>query len=210
MTPLLALGLLIAALALRMSVRPRRRAGAARSGAVPAAARAARQALSSRESAQLRGARARVHAIVPAPEPAAELSELPDLLPPPAHTGQRTRASVWRYLDLSIELVDCEDAVPGDGGPALTLWDPGALALIAFAADAAPAAVDSVDVMQGGRWVPLEGDRVLGGQRVRLHASLPTTFERLELCYGPERLGDLRDPRGPLPAPRAGDRTSVS
>jgi len=147
------------------------------------------------KSAVLRGARARVHAVTPAPEPKGEFDdEFADGFASPFADADgdaiEPTPGVWRYVDVTIE-------VPERGSnqdSAMTMWDPGELMIVEPRARPGKAAnldgfddhlggVHSVDVMQGGNWVALDGDKLLGTQRVRLHVDVRPGADLFKLRY---------------------------
>lgn len=148
------------------------------------------------DGAVLRGARARLHAVDGAPPPKPEFDDVFEDLCMSRDDAAALEVAplVWRYVDVTIELPDSDD---GGRPRPVTLWEPGALRLVEPGAtsgrptdafDDAIGTVHAVDVMQGGGWVPLDGDQVVGSQRVRIHAGVPEGTDAFKLRYGCEIL----------------------
>jgi hypothetical protein len=134
------------------------------------------------KGAALAGARARVHAILPAPphksadEPASEARD----------EGLEAEPLNWRWIDLTIEVAEAA----GEKTP-FSLWDPRELMLVSPATKPGRALVrdtstlgeiHGVELWQDGAWVALDG-KLAGTQRVRLHASAPRGVDRFKLRY---------------------------
>lgn len=150
------------------------------------------------KSAALRGARARLHGITAAPGPKREFDDEFDDEELNAGVGIEPTPRVWRYIDVTIEVPvpdkNAQDRV-------MTMWEPGELTIVEPEAksgkaidlegfDADLGVLHSVDAMQGGSWVPLEGDRVLGSQRLRLHVGVRPGADQFKLRYYFEILGN--------------------
>jgi len=148
------------------------------------------------KSAVLRGAAATLHSITPASEPKPDFEdEFADF---DVDSGVEPLAATvlsWRYIDVTIDLADrpsegSSDSMTGS----MTMWEPSELLLVEPTARSGKAPnidrfgdelgeIQSVDIMQGGNWVPLEGDRVIGSQRLRLHVGVPPTSDAFKLRY---------------------------
>ena len=98
----------------------------------------------------------------------------------------------WRYLDVTVQIPDW---VSGGEPAALPLWTPGLLKVVGPGAQSgepndqdrfgsAWCEVARVDIMQGGNWEPLQGDKVLGSQRLRLLIGVPPGHDQFKLRYG--------------------------
>ena len=135
----------------------------------------------------LETASARVHRITPAPAPKRR-SRAVD-----AETLEAARTTLWRYLDATVHIPRSNPAATGP--VPLPLWTPGLLKVVgAEARNGAPSQNDQfgdtwcevaqIDIMQGGNWVPIESDKVLGSQRLRLLVGVPAGHDRFKLRYG--------------------------
>lgn len=160
--------------------------------------------MSDANGAALRGARAQLHAIEEAPAPKPDFDDVFEDLCMDRNDAAALEVAplVWRYVDVTIELPATDAA--GRATP-MTLWEPGELLLVEPEAtsgrapgpdglDDAIGVVHAVDVMQGGSWVPLDGDQVVGSQRIRIHAGVPEGTDAFKLRYGCEILKNAGAP----------------
>jgi hypothetical protein len=141
------------------------------------------------KSAALRGASARLHAITEAPEPKPDFDD--DFDDEDDEDPIERTPRLWRYIDVSIDVPE-RSADSDQCG--MTMWEPGELMIVEPSAKAGKATdlegfdddlgeVHSVDVMQGGSWVALDGDKVLGSQRLRLHVGVRPGVDEFKLRY---------------------------
>lgn len=135
----------------------------------------------------LKTACARVHQITPATPPKRRSR---------ARGGARldtTAPKLWRYIDVTVHIPQ-SNPQPGGAVP-LPLWAPGLLKVVGPDAQNGPPSerdqfgdgwsdVSRIDIMQGGNWVPIEADKVLGSQRLRLLVGVPAGNDRFKLRYG--------------------------
>ena len=137
------------------------------------------------KSAVLRGASARLHAVSVAPEPKRDFDD--DFVDEDVQEIDDAPRD-YRYIDVTIEVPE-RDAESGDCG--MMLWEPEELMVVP--SDAKPgrdfedehdfADVHSVEMMEGGDWVMLEGEKVFGTQRVRLHVGVTPGVDEFRLRY---------------------------
>lgn len=143
------------------------------------------------KSSALRGATARLHAITPAPPPKRDLDDEFDELELAGENEVEPTPFSWRYIDVTVEL-PLPKANAADCG--MTMWEPGELMIVEPHAVSGKARdldgfdddlgeVHSVDVMQGGNWVALDGDKVFGSQRLRLHVGVKPGADEFKLRY---------------------------
>ena len=143
------------------------------------------------KSAALRGARARLHGIAPAPELRRDFDDDFDDEDLDEDVGIEPTSRVWRFIDVTVELPE-PDHNGKDCG--MTMWEPGELTIVESEAKSGKAIdlegfdddlglIHSVDAMQGGSWVPLDGDKVFGTQRLRLHVGVRPGADQFKLRY---------------------------
>jgi hypothetical protein len=98
----------------------------------------------------------------------------------------------WRSIEVTIHI---PDAPAAEGPVPLPLWTPGRVQLTGPGArSGAPSSDDRfgttwglvarVDVLQGGDWEPIDSDKVLGSQRLRLLVGVPPHHDAFKLRYG--------------------------
>lgn len=162
------------------------------------------------KSQVLRGASARVHGISEAPEPKRDLDDLDAEDLDDADELEATPRA-WRYVDVTIEVpgspdggapiepaILSDDEVEEDEEGAdecgMHYWEPEELMIVRPDAKPGKAGlldddddeigeVDSADIWQDGAWVPLEGQKVRGTQRVRLHVGVEPGCDAFKLRY---------------------------
>ena len=144
------------------------------------------------KSAVLRGASARLHAITEAPEPKPDFGDDFDFEGDDDGDALEALPRVWRYVDVTVEVPEHDGS--SDCAMAMTMWEPDELMIVDPSARSGKAKdlegfddevgdVHQVHVMQGGNWVPLEGDKVVGSQRLRLHVGVKPGVDGFKLRY---------------------------
>lgn len=128
------------------------------------------------KSAVLKGAKARIHSISPAPpfKPEGEAEE--------AMAGGLEDPHHWVYIDLDVLAPEVSDS-PMD------YWDASELAIVGehakpddYEADEAVGQVYGVERLDGQHWVRVE-EKLAGSQRLRLHVSARAGIDRFHIRY---------------------------